>query len=395
MRCRLLGAGLVGSLTVSLLAACGGSTSGAVSAPPPATPLAGAVSTSDGTWATVAVSGGSGPDNTYWQLLYRPTGSDRWADDVDATATATNGGLDLAGTPSGVLVGIRASQNLTFSPVIESGNGGASWTNGVLPGALADTPQALAASGTGTKSAILGDPGPDQQLVSTSGDITHWSQVTTAGAVEAAAPGCGLSALEAVGYAQRPDGGSTLLLGAACSAPGVAGLYVLAPGRPPALSGPPVPPGAVAEVMALAPEGPGSPGTSGTAVLLGLRQHGHLSLVTAQADSNLHSWNVSAPLTVEQPQDLVSVTYGSGRFEVLLAQSGQPSLHSVDPTSGRWQTGPDPPAASAVVVSLGQGQLASLVPAGTTINSWDLTAAGSSWTAQQAIQVPVLFGSTS
>ena len=67
--------------------------------PPPTlfpTPLATSIQTAQGTWATVAMGHLDDPDNTFWQLFFRPAGSIAWSNQVEATATATNGGLVLA-----------------------------------------------------------------------------------------------------------------------------------------------------------------------------------------------------------------------------------------------------------------------------------------------------------
>ena len=60
------------------------------------TPLATSVPAGGGTWATVAMGDLGQPLNTFWQLLFRPAGTNSWSDRVEATAVATNGGLVLA-----------------------------------------------------------------------------------------------------------------------------------------------------------------------------------------------------------------------------------------------------------------------------------------------------------
>ena len=71
-------------------------TAGPATAPEIPTPLATSVQTLDGTWATIPMGRLDEPLNTFWQLFYRPNGAVAWSNRVEATATATNGGLVLA-----------------------------------------------------------------------------------------------------------------------------------------------------------------------------------------------------------------------------------------------------------------------------------------------------------
>ena len=385
MKRRLVAAGSAGLSAVAALAipaGCAAGTTGAVTGPPPTAPLATAVITSDGTWATVPVGEGGSPSDRFWQLLYRAAGSGTWVDDVSATATATNGGLDLAATGSGVVVGVQTSQNLSFSPVIETGTAGASWEDGLLPGALADTPQALAAAGHGPKTAILGQPGPDQEVVSTESDISRWTRTTTARDLSSAVPACGMAALRAAAYI-----GSDLLVGGACSKPGSVGLVVLSPGRAPVGIGPTVPGHAITSVVSLS-TGPGF-----TSALVEMTQQGRLSFVAAS--SALGGWSVSQPLELAQAEQLVSVTAHAGHFEVLTGLAGRKALYSFEPGAAGWKTGPPPPADTATVASLDPGGLCALTTSGTTIVSWDLPDGGATWNRGQTLQIPVLYGSTS
>ena len=108
------------------------------------TPLATSVQTSDGTWATIPMGRLDEPLNTFWQLFYRPDGSVPWSNRVEATATATNGGLVLASAGPSLLVGVRPSVDLTFTPLISTSNGGRSWSDGLVAKELAARPDALA-----------------------------------------------------------------------------------------------------------------------------------------------------------------------------------------------------------------------------------------------------------
>ncbi len=98
------------------------------------------------------------PLNTFWQLFFLPPGGRSWSNQVEATAVATNGGLVLAPSAGRSLaVGIRPSNQLTFSPVIATANGGRSWSNGLIPQGLAASPDALAAGPSGQAVALVGN----------------------------------------------------------------------------------------------------------------------------------------------------------------------------------------------------------------------------------------------
>ena len=150
----------VSAFTTVLLAACGSSARAPYrsAAPSIPTPLATSIQTSAGTWATVAMGHLDEPLNTFWQLFFRPTGSASWSNQVKATAVATNGGLVLAspGGP-GLLVGVRPTNLLTFSPLIYTSDAGRSWSTGLLADGLAARPDALAAASASRMLALVND----------------------------------------------------------------------------------------------------------------------------------------------------------------------------------------------------------------------------------------------
>ena len=77
------------------------------------TPLATSVQTAAGTWATIPMGHLGQPLNTFWQLFFQPPGATSWSNQVEATATATNGGLVLASAGDrSVIVGVRPSVRL-------------------------------------------------------------------------------------------------------------------------------------------------------------------------------------------------------------------------------------------------------------------------------------------
>ena len=367
-----------------LAAGCAASASSrASSTPPPPAPIANAVETDTGTWATVAMGQINDPANTYWQLFYRAAGSSQWVDDVAATATGTNGGVALAATAGHLIAGVEPTQFLTFSPVVATSNAGRTWADGLLPAGLASTSQAIAASPGGAATALLGDVGQDQRLVTTASGLTQWRDLTTAGALAAAAPRCGVNAIDSVAYA-----GSTPVVGTSCSRPGAVGLFAVGAGGP-VSSGPTLGAGdGTVEVLAL------SGGVTSFAALLEEQTKDGARLVAAFSDLGLHGWTLSAPMTVDPRQPLTSVVNEPDHGFLVLAGG---ALSSID-RGGPWRTEPAPPAGTTGVAPLSGGGLAALVVGGTngtTLTDWDLPAGGRAWTHGPVLQVPILFDTTS
>ena len=88
------------------------------------------------------------PLNTFWQLLALVKGSDRWVLATPA-GVASNGGLAVSVAGGSLLAGFGPSQDLHFSPLAESTDGGRSWSPGLLPGQLAPVPNSLSVSTSG------------------------------------------------------------------------------------------------------------------------------------------------------------------------------------------------------------------------------------------------------
>ena len=161
--------------TVGLLAiVLGGCSNGSVlarGAGAPAslpTPLATSVQTTDGVWATIPMGRLGDPANTFWQLLFRPVSTASWSNEVEATATATNGGRVLASPGNrSLIVAVRPSADLTYTPLIATDNAARSWSDGLIASGLSARPAALAASGDGRALALVG-PGEDGHV------LTSW-----------------------------------------------------------------------------------------------------------------------------------------------------------------------------------------------------------------------------
>ena len=372
-----------GLLAAALLTGCASaSTTGSTATAPPPLPGPGAVETPGGTWATVAMGQLGSAANTYWQLFYRAAGSDRWVDHVGATGTATNGGLDLAPDGPGVAVGVGTSQNLTFSPIITSADGGRTWTDGVLPGPLSGGAQAVAAAPSGALVALLGSSGPAPQILGSGPAAASWTPVLAPAALAAGTTGCGVRGLSAAAYS-----GSTLVLGAACGRPGVGGVIAVVGGRAglvgPALDPTPGP----AEVLALSGAG------GGLDALFELAGGGHAALVVAHRGAGSGAWSVSPPLTLGAGQAVTSAVGAGAGFLVLLSSAGRRG--PLYRATASWQELPAPPAGTALVAPLAGGTLSALAVSGSTLTSWDLAPGGSVWRPVQTLSVPILYGTSS
>ena len=328
------------------------------------TPLATTVDTDSGVWAVVPMGQLSDPANTYWQLLYRPNGSNQWVDHVDALATATTGGVNVGSGGASLLAGVEATENLTFSPVIETTDSATSWHNGLLPAALTRMPQALAIGPSGQAAAIVGPAGPHQRLVTGSAsNLTSWRD----------APGrsCEGGSLNAVRWS-----GQQFLVGATCHQPGMAGVFELSTGKSvgptlPATDGP-VP------VVAL---GGGSTTVSALLVVQG-------NWVVASSPAGSTDWTESNPLTIDPSAIKSIVAEDDGGF-LLLSDS---FLAEYQP-GGKWIQLPAPPPGTATIAHESGGRLSALVAGGTSLVDWELGPSGH-WVQSTTLQVPILYGAS-
>ncbi len=66
-----------------------------------------------------------------WQVFVRQSASPAWRL-VTPPGVADNGGLVAAGTGRALTVAVRPSQNLTFSPLAVSTDGGARWSTALV-----------------------------------------------------------------------------------------------------------------------------------------------------------------------------------------------------------------------------------------------------------------------
>lgn len=379
----------VSAFTTILLAACGSSVRAPYrsSAPSIPTPLATSIQTSAGTWATVAMGHLDEPLNTFWQLLFRPTGSPSWSNQVKATAVATNGGLVLAspGGP-GLLVGVRPTNLLTFSPLIYTADAGRSWSTGLVADGLAARPDALAADSANHMLAVV-NAHAEAQVLTSAGDPSRWQTAVTTRALASTVAGrsCGLFTITAAGYMTE-----TPLAGGSCSRPGVLGIFAISGGASRLLEAPP--PSSLArdriDVLALHSYG------TGLSALLGTSEGNAISLVAAWYRDR--HWSASQPLRVNASERVSSFgpTSANGIFVLLTSSSGPARLAVARSAEAGWRQLPSPPADTATVAVGPTASVDALAVKDTTLSVWTLGAHSSDWVHAQSIKVPIEFGSS-
>jgi hypothetical protein len=180
--------------------------------------LATSLVTAQGTWTVGGLGGSPDARQNFWQVFVRPAGGTRWAL-VTPPGVADNGGLVAASGPASLLIGVRPSQSLTFSPLATSSDTGKNRTPGVLNGALADAPDALSVAPSGRGLALLANGAVD---TSTTTD-GPWTRFTTVASLAASAAGreCGLTEVDAVSFGIN---GLKVVAGT-CARRGVAGVF--------------------------------------------------------------------------------------------------------------------------------------------------------------------------
>jgi hypothetical protein len=343
-------------------AACS-TTSGTPSATAP-DPQATSIVTPQGSLATLAMGDLSDPENTFWQLLVRPSGSNTWANQVEATAVATNGGIILAAEAGTVEAAARPTNLLNFTPLIATKDGGRSWvSDGLVPSAVAPTPDSLAAGPAGSLAIT------SAQVVQRATGGRTWSTVATLKDLQDA-KACQPTSITAVAYV-----GNQPAVGVGCAKKGVAGILVRTSGSW-AVDGPSVGRSGRAQVLRLQATGSG---------LTALVQVGN-QVLAAWRDAT--GWTVSPPLPIG---DLVSTGPDGGGWFVL----GQDlAVHAVAGPGSSWQQLPRVPRGTATMVFDGSTEALAVDPAGTILTVWALSADRARWTETQSLKVPIQFGSS-
>ena len=329
------------------------------------------------------------PLNTFWQLMFKPTTEAPWSNQVEATATATNGGLVLASAGGrSLIVGVRPSVDLTFTPLISTSDAARSWSEGLVSQALAARPDALATDGDGQALALVDDGGGARVLAST-GDLSAWRTLTTAHALAAGGPGrsCALRSLTAVSYLA-----GQALVGGSCATPGVVGIFAHG-GTAWRLAGPDLPPplshGRV-EVLSLGGLEAGAYG------LLAVVSGDKTDLVAAWSGPR-GRWAISPVLPLAADEHVASFGPADGRglFVLLQGPSSGDELFVAGGRGTEWEQLASPPPGTATVAFGTAAPADALVATGTKLTIWSLGSGAGSWAPAQVITVPIEYGSSS
>jgi hypothetical protein len=382
---RAAGAALASA--VLLLAGCGSTPAAGPepAAPPAPAPLASAFAGSSGSgWAIVEMGGSAAQHDNFWELFVRPAGSSRWRL-ATPPGVADNGGLEVTGTGGGSLVtGFRPSQDLTFSPLAVSSDGGATWSpSGPLSPGLADAPDALTAGPGGRLIALTGNGGAELGT----GLGTAWTRLSTARSLAATPAGraCGLTGLTAAAFGTS----GAPMLAASCDRPGVAGIFSDSGGTWHA-AGPAVPAGLASEdidVLTLTSDG-AVPGAH-LAALLRAGSGAGATLTAAWSADGGSRWTLSAPLRMAGSQ-LVSAAVGpGGSFGIVLNASRGAILTG---PGASWRAVPALPRETATLALGPSGQADAIAAHLGTFSDWRLAASG--WTLAQTINVTIPYGTS-
>jgi hypothetical protein len=373
--------------------------------------LASSVTVAGGTsWAVLEMGGSRAEHNNFWQLLARPPGSSRWAL-ATPPGVADNGGLVAAPLGGRALIaGFNPSQDLKFSPLATTRDGGAHWAPGLLPAGLAPVPSALAAGPGGRVLALTGEGRVQASGPAGPGGLA-WTGLISVAALARTPAGrsCGLTGLTSAAFSPA---GAPLLAGT-CDHPGVTGIFSFTGGSWHA-AGPALPASLAhrqVTVLRLAPAGsrtlallsaaPTSAvgtGTSGTGTSGTGTAAGSTQVLAAWAPAG-GPWVLSAPLalggkavrsTAAGPDGTAGVVLGTG-----LGATITPAENASDASAAAapWHQLPVLPAHSADLVLGPAAQVSALAPDGSLLVSWRLTSTGT-WVRQQVMKVPVPLGSS-
>jgi hypothetical protein len=345
--------------------------------------LATSLSTAAGTWAAAVMGGSAASHNNFWQLFVRPSGSSRWKL-VTPPGVADNGGLVLAGIGGrSVITAFRPSQYLTYTPLAVTRNGGSLWAAaGPLDAALADSPDALAASPRTERLLALLTTGTAETSVP---GYTRWSTLVTRRTLAKTAAGrrCGLSALTAAAFTAS---GEPLLAGS-CSLPGFAGIFAFRGGAWQA-AGPALPTGLERQpitVLRLTQT------QTGMAAIVEAGSGPAASLRAAWFTGSAGPWVLSRPFRLGAAR-LTAASLGPANDAAIIVNGSH--AQTITGPAGAWQPLPALPAGTATLTPGPAGGYDALAVHRTKLTVWQLAAGSATWRATQVIKVPVQFGSS-
>jgi hypothetical protein len=374
------------------VAACGSSAassasaSGAGDVAPGTASMATSIATQADDWAVVPMS--SGP--AFWEVFERASNSGTWRL-VTPPGVADNGGLVAsAGAATSLTIAVRPSQDLLFSPLAATADGGVSWsTGGPINAAVAASPGAFAADGSDL-AALLSDG-----TVETSSDAgATWSTLAKPGALAAspAAKGCG----GAVRVTSLSFGisGAQVLAGGTCGTSGTTAIFSYSGStgwqrESLPVAGPLVRLGGGTAVVK------GKAGLTELAYGFGWYAYAPLSGSTPLPPPS--GWDASAALPASG-QVTASGTLPAGGSWVLLSGGRAATIDGPSTATrgaAQWTLLPPVPARTTVLAAGPGGAVDALAVSGTTLTVWQLAPKATAWSQVQAINVPIQTGSSS
>jgi hypothetical protein len=373
-------------LLAAAMAGCGSSPAPGTSQPatPAAPPLVTTFASGSGTgWAIVEMGGSAAAENNFWELFVRQQASASWRL-ATPLGVADNGGLVVTGTGTeSLLTGFVPSQDLKFSPLATSSDGGTKWASASLvdPG-LAAVPDALTA---GPRNSLIALTSDGAKLSPDLG--TTWRNLASARTLGATAAGrvCAVTRLTAAAFSTS----GTPMLGAGCGRPGVVGIFAETAGywhaAGPARSALPASLRREnIEVVRLAAT------SAGVVVLLRAGTGSDAALVAAWTPASGTAWKVSPPLrlgsrrllsTTVGPDWAVGVTLSGGRAETLTG-----------PDATSWRTLPALPRWAATLALGAPGAVDAIAAHGGTFQDYRLGTTG--WGLAQTLKVSIPYGSS-
>jgi hypothetical protein len=350
---------------------------------PPAS-LDTSVASAAGTWATVVMGGSAAQENNFWQLFISPAGTSQWKL-ITPPGTADNGGLVLAvGGGQSLITAFRPSQLLTFTPLSQTTDAGQAWSAiSPLDAAVAATPAAMALQPGGDRLIALTTGGVAEEAVAGS---AAWHVLATERSVAETAAGrrCGLRALTAAAW--TPSGRP--LLAGTCTRAGKVGVFGYDSGTWQA-AGPALPASLAAQhvtAVRLATDG------SRMVALVTTEAGQSASLIAAWTGAAGTNWTASTPLRLHGTAP-ASASFGTGGTIAIITATGTGDLITGDGSS--WDALPALPAGTATLALQPGGAVDALAVRAAKLTVWQLQPGGAGWTAQQVINVPIQYGSSS
>jgi hypothetical protein len=364
--------------------------------------MATSIATSADDWAVVPVSA----DPAFWQVFARAGNSGSWKLVTPPGVASTGGLVASAGGAASLTIAVRPSQDLTFSPLAATANGGASWgTGGPINAAVAASPDAFAANGTHL-AALLSDG-----TIEASSDAgATWSTLAKPDAIATspAAKGCG--GVVRVSTISFGPTGTDVLAGGTCGTGGTAALFVNAAGTGWQRVSLPV----AGQLVRMTGELKLVLGKSGLSALWpGSGWYAYTPASSPQGISMKWTASPALPVTgsVVASGDLAEPgaptvagkLAGSGSLNgvgawVLLSGGRAATISPPGPTSNaapHWVTLPPVPAHTSVLASGPDGAVDALAVSGDTVTVWRLAAGATAWSKAQSMAVPVQLGSSS